>query len=183
MSRLLVAAALLLALPGLAQPPSEPPDMGGMLQAHNAWRKLVNAPPLTWSEEAASMAQLWADQLAHDGCEPHYNPDPGRKARYGENVYRHFSGEPYLGYKRTPQQVVDKWGEEGRFYDLATNTCTPPAGRNCGSYLQLTWDTTEVVGCGHARCVKSEIWVCDYVPQGVKANVRPYGNAQREAKD
>jgi hypothetical protein len=177
-----LAALVVLATPAPHAQAGEPDDMAGIVAAHNTWRKIVNVPPLGWSESAAQMAQTWANQLAAEGCAARYNPDPMRKERYGENVMKAFGGEPYKGWKRTPQEVVDRWGEEGRFYDLATNTCNAPAGRICGHYTQLTWATTEAVGCGHARCDKAEVWVCDYTPRGNLVGHRPYGESRRTAQ-
>jgi pathogenesis-related protein 1 len=160
----------------------EPVEFSGMIEAHNAWRRIVHVPELRWSTEAAQFAQNWANQLAAQGCEARYNPDPQRKEHYGENVFKAWASEPYPGWRRTPQQIVDKWGEEGRFYDLATNLCNAPSGRICGHYVQLTWDETQVVGCGRARCEKAEVWVCDYTPRGNKPGERPYGGTHKKAE-
>jgi pathogenesis-related protein 1 len=159
----------------------EPAAFSGMLEAHNAWRRVVQVPPLHWSAEAAQHAQAWADRLAGEGCTARYDPDPARKDRYGENVLNAWASGPYQGWRRTPQEIVDRWGEEGRDYDLATNLCNAPAGKICGHYLQLTWQETQVVGCGRARCDKGEVWVCDYTPRGNLPGERPYGGKRPPA--
>lgn len=160
---------------------TEPAEFAGMVEAHNVWRRIVKVPELRWSDANAVQAQGWANQLASEGCAMRYNPDPLRKERFGENIMKAWGGEPYQGYRRQPQQVVDRWGEEGRYYDLATDTCNAPPGRICGHYTQLTWDETTHVGCGRARCEKSEVWVCNYTPRGNKADTRPYGNAPKQS--
>ena len=58
-----------------------------------------------------------------------------------------------------PAVVVGRWAEEGAWYDYASNACNAPAGRICGSWLQVVWGATEVVGCGRARCDAGEVWV------------------------
>lgn len=157
---------------------AEPPRFNGMLAAHNAVRTPLGLPPLSWSPVAAAQAQGWADMLAAQGCAARYNPDPVRRQQYGENVLRAYAAEPYDGTLRQPAEVVARWAAEGAQYDHVAHRCKTTQGTQCGQYLQLIWETTEVVGCGFARCPASEVWVCNYTPRGGQADRKPYGNAE-----
>lgn len=172
-----VLLALLTALaPRLPAADAEPAEFAGMVAAHNALRARVGTPALAWSANAAQQAQSWAEQLAREDCALRYNPDPARRERYGENILKGYSAEPYDGYKRSPASVVERWTSEGLYYDHQAQLCSPPQGRQCGQYLQMIWETTQVLGCGRARCARGEIWVCDYTPRGGQEGMKPYGN-------
>ncbi len=77
---------------------------------------------------------------------------------------------------RTPAEVVSRWQAEGEKYDHATHQCRDRSGTQCGQYLQMIWEQTEVVGCGRARCETAEVWVCNYTPRGLQEGHKPYGN-------
>ncbi|MCI5224143.1 MAG: SCP-like extracellular, partial [Candidatus Electrothrix sp. AR4] len=71
----------------------------------------------------------------------------------------------------TAQNVVDAWGNEITDYDYSDNSCHSV----CGHYTQVVWKTTMEVGCGMATCNdKSQIWVCQYTPQGNMVGEKPY---------
>lgn len=154
---------------------SEPAAFAGILAAHNQPRVALGLRPLRWSDEAAAVAQGWANTLATQSCRASYNPDPVRRERYGENVLRAYRSEPYQGWQRTPAEVVSRWEAEGRNYDHATHRCLDQGGTQCGQYLQMIWEETEVVGCGRARCEAAEVWVCNYTPRGLQEGLKPYG--------
>ncbi len=89
------------------KPVDEPEMMKGMVSQHNLWRSKVGVGPLKWSEELATYAQVWADQLAERGCEMQHRPRSGEfTQKYGENIYW------CSGMKATPQAVVDSWASE-----------------------------------------------------------------------
>lgn len=181
-----LAAALLLAaftasVPAQAPSTAEPADYAGMLAVHNSTRAAVGVPPLRWSAEAAAQAQGWANQLARENCATRYNPDPQRRELYGENILRASASGPYQGFRRQPAEVAARWAEEGRLYDHATHRCRMSGGTQCGQYLQMIWETTEVVGCGRARCETGEVWVCNYTPRGLQEDLKPYGNPLPQA--
>jgi uncharacterized protein YkwD len=143
---------------------SEPAAFAGTLVAHNVWRQQVGVPDLTWSEEAAKVAQDWANHQQSLGCTMAHNPDRGN---YGENVYWAMGSTP------SPKDVVDAWGSEIVDYDYATNSCQP--GKVCGHYTQVVWRDTQKVGCGTASCNDGSIfWVCNYDPPGNYMGQTPY---------
>lgn len=151
----------------------EPIDYAGMLEVHNRWRAEVGAGPLTWSEDAARTAQDWAESLAAEGCLMRHNPAPERRARFGENIYRYWRDSAYDPWRRTAAYVVDAWGSEKPWYDLAQDQCSPPEGGTCGHYTQMIWAGSHQVGCGRAHCGTSEVWVCNYYPRGNFVGMRP----------
>ncbi len=160
----------------VAEATAEPAEFAGIVAAHNQARSPLGLRPLRWSDEAAGVAQGWANTLATQSCRAAYNPDPERRERYGENILRSSSSAPYQGWLRTPAEVVSRWQAEGEKYDHSAHQCRDRSGTQCGQYLQMIWEQTEVVGCGRARCESAEVWVCNYTPRGLQEGLKPYGN-------
>jgi hypothetical protein len=151
-------------------------DAQAWLDLHNAVRRDAQPPPspplpaLTWSANAAAVAQAWAD-----GCK--YQHNPGRGDR-GENI----AASAPQGHWSIAD-VVRAWASEAQDYDYASNTCA--LGMQCGHYTQLVWRTTLRVGCAHRVCdaahspfvgqlLSWDFWVCDYEPPGNWVGQRPY---------
>lgn len=131
-----------------------------MLDAHNTYRNDVGIAILTWSEEVATSAQAWADELAKDCKFKHSDGD------YGENIWARTKGA------FSPTDVVMSWGSEMEDYDYESNTCA--ADKDCGHYTQIVWQNTTKVGCGVATCDGRDIWVCQYAPPGSFVGEKPY---------
>jgi hypothetical protein len=149
-------------------PVREPDNMKGMVDRHNYWRARVGVGPLAWSDELASYAQAWANELARRGCKMEHRPDKGKWAQqYGENIY--WSS----GMKNEPADVVNSWASELKDYDEEKLQCRGP-WYVCGHYTQVVWANTKEVGCGMARCGNAEIWVCNYNPPGNWVGEKPY---------
>jgi|GEM_PF-812862 len=155
-------------------PTGEPAELQGTLQAHNDVRAAalpVPMPALTdlvWSDEAAAVAQAWADN-----CEWGHNPNRGP---YGENIAV-FSG----ANGGSGPATVELWASEIDFYDYDTNSCE--AGEQCGHYTQIVWRDTTAVGCAATTCETlvglenfgtSRFYVCNYSPPGNYVGQRPY---------
>jgi pathogenesis-related protein 1 len=154
----------------------DPTDAAGeaFLAAHNAVRAGAKNPvpspalaPLTWSAQAAFVAQGWANNCAFE-----HNAQRGN---LGENLYATTVASD------TPERVVGAWAAEASDYSYSSNTCA--AGRVCGHYTQLVWRDTRQVGCASARCTRNSpfsgfstwyLWVCDYAPPGNFVGERPY---------
>ena len=146
-----------------------------MLAAHNAARAGARPTPkpalpeLTWSDEAARVAQAYANQ-----CKFEHN---AKRGPYGENL----AAAAPPGSK-TATQVVGDWVSEASDYTFASNKCTP--GKVCGHYTQVVWRKTTQVGCATAICTKNspfgaefskwQLWVCDYTPPGNMVGQKPY---------
>ncbi len=147
-----------------------PVDPSAMIAAHNTWRSETGVPDLTWSQDLANEAQKWADTLAKGGCFPKHS-----LGRYGENIYIASPASSTDGItsiqRITPKDVLDSWGNEVKDYNYEDNSCHGV----CGHYTQVVWKNTTKVGCGAALCSdKSQIWVCQYTPQGNMAGEKPY---------
>ncbi len=174
--------ALLLALaacePAATPGPGSPPptqEAQAWLDAHNAVRHSPQPPPpaplpdLTWSADAASVAQAWAA-----GCTYQHNANRGQR---GENIAA--SAPP--GHWQLADAVA-AWASEAADYDYASNTCA--SGKVCGHYTQLVWASTLRVGCAHQLCTVNspfgsqagswDFWVCDYEPPGNYVGQKPY---------
>jgi hypothetical protein len=143
-----------------------------MLAAHNAVRAQAQPPPspalrpLTWSDDAAAVAEDWAE-----GCLFEHNAGRGE---LGENLYA-------TSASAHEALVVDTWASEVGYYDYGANRCVP--GGVCGHYTQLVWRETTQVGCARRLCQAHspfssggdwELWVCDYAPPGNFVGQRPY---------
>ncbi|WP_369865933.1 CAP domain-containing protein [Archangium sp. Cb G35] len=147
-----------------------------MLAAHNQARSKATPtpapalPPLTWSPEAAKVAQAYANQ-----CKFEHNRS--RDKKFGENL----AAAAPPGSK-TNAQVVEDWMSEVADYSYATNKCAP--GKVCGHYTQVVWRKTTHVGCATAICTKNspfgaqfptwQLWVCNYTPPGNFVGQKPY---------
>lgn len=179
---LLAATALLAAcLPGLdagtpdagtVAPPTA--DAQAWLDAQNAVRRNAQPAPaspllqLTWSTDAAAVAQAWAN-----GCAYQHNAGRGQR---GENIAASSTG--YLDIPKT----VAAWAGESTDYDYSTNTCA--SGKECGHYTQLVWRDTVRAGCARRACHANspfgaqfpdwDFFVCDYEPPGNYIGQRPY---------
>ncbi len=177
--RLIVVLLLALStLPLRAQ--DAPADFTALLQAHNAARSALGIAPLQWSAALADEAQQWAGLLQRESCALRYDPDPARREKTGQNLFRAFGSTPYEGYRRTSAEAAARWLREGEKYDHATHRCQPGLGSQCGAYLQMIWDTTTALGCGRARCERAEVWVCHYSPRGGQDDLKPYGNTPQQ---
>lgn len=147
------------------------PDAQTYIDAHNAVRAAVqkpttysgtwsDLPPVAWSEEIATSAQDWADQLRDTaGCRLMHADGSG----YGENLA--------AGGDIGAQRAVDMWaGEKDNYrysptYELQTNT---------GHYTQIVWRKTSEIGCASANCSGSSVVVCRYRPPGNYIGQQPY---------
>jgi pathogenesis-related protein 1 len=148
-----------------AAPPTaggEPARFAGMVAAHNRARRAVGVADLQWSDRLAKTAQGWAEPLRGEGCAMRHSGAAG----IGENLAW------AAGQHLSPAGVVAGWVGEARAFNPANGTCAP--GAVCGHYTQVVWRSTRLVGCGMVSCGSSEVWVCNYSPQGNYAGERPY---------
>ncbi len=134
------------------------------LTAHNTYRAQHCVPALTWSDEAATMAQAWAEEIVASGIFQHSPSD--RRMGHGENMA--------AGYP-TPQAVVDAWYSEVSDYTYTPGLSQPQNFSDVGHFTQVVWANTQAVGCGRANGGPyNRYWVCNYYPPG------NYGNQYTE---
>jgi pathogenesis-related protein 1 len=153
-----------------AGPSANDPFAQEILLAHNAARAAVSPAaksalsPLTWSQEAATVAAQYASK-----CIFEHNAE---RSDFGENLYAS-SGNS------TGTKVVEDWAAEKQDYDYGLNACSGV----CGHYTQVVWAATTQVGCAKQSCTRNspfgssaswEIWVCNYAPPGNYVGQKPY---------
>ena len=170
------------AAPAGSEDSQEPPQLQGIVAAHNAVRLALNEglEELVWSQELADVAQDWANTMAQD-CQLRHRPN----GEFGENLAS-FGASPNSP-NTDPADAVSGWAEEvacysyGRFFedDACDGSCIASLNSNgCGHYTQVVWRDTERVGCGFSTCTGSgfnwEFWVCNYDPPGNFVGQFPY---------
>lgn len=166
----------------------------GMTAAHNAARaELALSPPLpdlTWSEDLATFAQEWADNLTNDtNCGTIFHRT---QRMYGENIGIQGTAGRFDEY--APEEAVQSWVAEVACWEYGTilGNRAPSAGSEscdsvciekqhssgCGHYTQVIWRNTREVGCGYAMCNDGrfdfQTWVCNYNPPGNFVGQTPY---------
>ncbi|KAJ4823027.1 hypothetical protein Tsubulata_009234 [Turnera subulata] len=136
------------------------------LDAHNKARAVERVPPLTWDNKLADYALNYANKRKVDCKLIHSNGE------YGENLA--WSSAPEV----TVTAAVQWWVDEKAFYDYNSNTCQ--AGKDCGHYTQVVWNTTERVGCVKVMCdglngaLGGAFYGCNYDPPGNWIGDKPY---------
>ncbi|XP_008801518.1 pathogenesis-related protein PRMS-like [Phoenix dactylifera] len=129
--------------------------------AHNAARRQVGVPPLSWDPKLAKVAKAYAARRRRD-CRLVHSPG----FAYGENI---FWG---AGRRWSTTDVVAAWVGEKQWYDYKTNSCSGP---DCTHYTQVVWRTTERLGCARILCDTGDTFAaCEYHPPGNYVGVRPY---------
>lgn len=141
--------------------------MAAILSAHNRARAEHCAPPLEWSEELASTAAAWTQELASRGC-----PLEHSQSGLGENLFAATAGT------QGPDHVVQVWVDERESYDFGSGGFSMETGH----FTQVVWKGTERLGCATLECNGLDMWVCNYDPPGnmrggYQANVSPRGCA------
>lgn len=141
---------------------SLPSEYQEILDRQNYWRSQLGIAPLVWSDEVASYAKEWADQLAANGCEFKHRTN----GKYGENLYMAMGGNP------TGTEVADSWASERKDFNYDTWSDN---WMEVGHYTQMIWENTTKVGCAMVRCSNGNIiWVCNYDPAGNMTGENPY---------
>jgi pathogenesis-related protein 1 len=146
---------------------AEKGSMKGITEAHNKFRRKTGSglPELVWDDEVAAYAQRWADHLkSTNGCSMQHRRGSSREKSYGENLAW------ASGKELEPEDVVQMWYDEIKYYNYASNSCSGV----CGHYTQVIWRDSKKVGCGMAKCGRSEVWVCNYDPPGNWVGRKPY---------
>ncbi|MGH6877162.1 MAG: CAP domain-containing protein, partial [Rhizomicrobium sp.] len=129
-----------------------------LLAAHNKYRSQVGDQALTWSDDLAASAQIWAQHLAKD---VHALKHSGALAK-GENLAMWTAGRASL------TQLVDLWGAEKHYFVESSfpNVSTTGDWKTVAHYTQMIWRNTTEVGCGLATGGGDDYLVCQYAPQG-----------------
>ncbi|KAI0322086.1 CAP domain-containing protein, partial [Amylostereum chailletii] len=125
-------------------------DEAAYLAAHNTFRALHGANPLSWSDNLASKAQEWANNCVfqHSG---------GSLGAFGENLS---AGTGDFGIA----PAIKLWTDESTEYD--------PSNPQFSHFTQVVWKASTQVGCAVADCDGmlgsgvAKFYVCEYDPAG-----------------
>ncbi|KAF9878312.1 hypothetical protein CkaCkLH20_04350 [Colletotrichum karsti] len=143
------------AIPTPTAVPGVTADQQQALDLHNAARKAVGAPPLTWDASLANDALTYAKTLGSVDVMSH---DPLNGARgQGENLYYQFgSGNP-------PYTAATTWWlNEKKLYGGQAIPKNSPDGSTFsqyGHYTQAIWKSTSRVGMAIANSASGKTYV------------------------
>lgn len=136
------------------------PVAAELLAAHNGERGTVGVTTLTWNEDLARDAKIWADQLAKQDKMRH----SGRDARkgIGENLWAGTTG------RFSPTRMINAFIREKQFFKpgLFPDVTTTGNWGDVGHYTQLIWPDTKELGCAITGNGKTDYLVCRYKPSG-----------------
>lgn len=108
------------------------------LSSINAARSNVGVAPLSWDNDLAEYAQLYAEQRSGDGTLIKSG------GPYGECLFRG------VGQHYSAADVVASFLSGKEYYDYPTNSCQPD--QDCRNYTQLVWRDTTRMGAGKVIC-------------------------------
>ncbi|KAF8933757.1 hypothetical protein BGZ58_006129 [Dissophora ornata] len=116
-----------------------------ILDTHNKYRALHQAPPLTWNSKSATYGQKWLQQ-----CKFEHSAGP-----HGENL-----AAGYPNFK----SAINAWYNEVKDYKYSK----PGFSGQTGHFTQVVWKSTKTVGCAKKFCPGSNwyIYICEYDPPG-----------------
>jgi hypothetical protein len=147
-------------------------EKDAIVKAHNDKRRIVakglepNQPPaanmikMVWDNEAADIAQLWADQCQSGHDVRRDTVFTGGNQKNGQNIM--WAGSSTVGGTR----AVDAWYNEVLKFN-ATAQLNPFAFTMAtGHYSQVVWAKSARVGCGFMFQNNKATLVCNYGPFG-----------------
>ena len=126
---------------------------------------------LTWDDELARGAQMWANQ-----CDFHHDENDVCRFRVGQNLYKAgLFKDSSEGEKANPKwsDAMTSWYDEiDDFRENPTQGSTNYLGT--GHFTQLIWGKTQYVGCGFIahegyggnNKFDTKYYVCNYGPAG-----------------
>ncbi|KAF9111149.1 hypothetical protein BGX27_005330 [Mortierella sp. AM989] len=114
-----------------------------ILDTHNKYRALHQAPPLKWNTKAANFGNKW---IQNHRCKLTHSSGP-----YGENLA--------FGYKNF-KAAINGWYGEVKDYKYNN----PGFSGATGHFTQVVWKGTKSVGCAKVLCPGSNryTYVCEY---------------------
>ena len=130
-----------------------------LLDAHNAERARVGAPPLNWADSLEAEARVWARRLIASDTFAH---DPAPHG-HGENLWTGWGGRIW-----TPEEMVGEWAAERSDYLHRPFPSVSRTGNwaDVAHYTQLVWRDTTHVGCAVESRGDRSVLACRYAPPG-----------------
>ncbi|KAK8517170.1 hypothetical protein V6N13_092456 [Hibiscus sabdariffa] len=133
-----------------------------LLDAHNAARKGVGVPPMSWDNMLADFALNYSQGQINNCIELELPAVP-----YGQNLA--------WGNKNdfSATDAVQLWVAQKNYYNLESGVCA--RGRICRHYTQVIWINSTQLGCAKVRCSNNNgtLIVCNYYPAGNIPGKRP----------
>ncbi|KAJ7336543.1 hypothetical protein OS493_011753 [Desmophyllum pertusum] len=124
------------------------------LEAHNKLRSAHNVPPLSWSNELARGAQIWAKKLAKEGNLKH-----DQLKGIGENIFM-----ASQGFDAAAEEAMKTWYSEVERYDFKRGGHQGGTGH----FTQVVWKNSKELGMARAKSANGSVYVV--------ARYRPAGN-------
>ncbi|XP_053316456.1 cysteine-rich venom protein TEL1-like [Spea bombifrons] len=142
---------------------SNPNVRSMIIDTHNSLRKIVNPPArnmlkMVWNDEAATMADNYAKMCLPNHSEPNLRKSTNFNG--GENVFR-------SNFKASWDDVIKSFYSEVVDFEYGKGAKSP--GVKIGHYTQLTWATSNQVGCAINYSSNNNLpygFVCHYNPPG-----------------
>ncbi len=130
-----------------------------ILNEHNFYRKIVGAPPLSWSDTVELYARQQVERIIQNPNDYEITP------YYGINIYR-------SPQNPTPAKIVNYWAKEQRYYH--GEVITEDNVKQFGHYTQIIWKQTFSLGCAIGE-TKGGVYVvvCLYNPKGNRIGNKP----------
>ena len=129
--------------------------------AHNEARRRYGVAPLAWDEGLARDAAVYAQRLARTNRFEH-DRQGRRTQRQGENLF--MGTRSAYSYADMIRLLVEerRYFRPGRFPDVSRTGNWSQVGH----YTQITWPTSQRVGCATASNRVNDYLVCRYLPAG-----------------
>ncbi|KAK3706764.1 hypothetical protein QZH41_004503 [Actinostola sp. cb2023] len=131
------------------------------LDAHNNYRGKHNVPALTWSNELAREAQVWAKNIAKKNKLMHAKD---RKSGEGENIFMSSGAD----FDESGVNATDSWYSEVKNYDFKKGGHQPSTGH----FTQVVWKSSAELGMARSKAKNGSVFVV--------ARYKPGGNMMRE---
>ncbi|RNA32892.1 Golgi-associated plant pathogenesis-related 1-like [Brachionus plicatilis] len=127
------------------------------LEAHNSYRDLHHAPPLTLDPKVIDVASTYADKLGYEIKSLVHSGTPG----YGENLAVWYSSAE-TDCSAMARKFVKMWYDEISLY----NYNNPGFTKETGHFTQVVWKSSTKLGCGISINDGKTFGVCNYTPPG-----------------
>lgn len=131
-----------------------------ILAAHNAERKALGLPLLTWDDTLGTQAAKYAVKLALS-----------RRFAHSEQLTRGGAGENlWMGTRKafSVETMVANWTSEKKMFKPGVFPAVSRTGNwhQVGHYTQMVWPATQRIGCALASNSGEDYLVCHYFPAG-----------------